>query len=133
MLESLNKEYKQSLSYQKDLLNKESKINIRKLSDSSAIKLYKKELSLIKNKRLNAIKTIYRQRVKTFTHLKKHATKDQLLRKINQWKIKGYDTTLLEKRYKLPTVKKGELFNQIKKWKSKGFNTKVLDDKLKKK
>ncbi|MBL7054586.1 hypothetical protein ISS05_02420, partial [Candidatus Woesearchaeota archaeon] len=71
---------------------------------------------------------------------KEYLEKQELIKKINQWKTEGYDTTILEKelkwqgkKEKIP--KKGDsdkkrIIEQIEEWKAKGYDTAVLEEKL---
>ena len=47
------------------------------------------------------------------------------------WKSKGYDTKVIENKFKMHSVK--DIRNQVKKWKSKGYDTSVLNKKISKK
>ena len=56
----------------------------------------------------------------------------KLLNQIEDWKKKGYDTTILE--LEIKALEDKELRKQIgrlKEWKSKGYNTPVLEEKIK--
>jgi len=64
---------------------------------------------------------------------RKDIEKRQLKEKINGWKAKGYDTTVLEEKLKgrkIDSSIKDNLKNQIKEWKAKGYDTKILEEKL---
>jgi hypothetical protein len=61
------------------------------------------------------LKAKQEKRVSEFRSLKKRGKKDEMRKKLDEWKEKGYDTTALE--YKLGMLSKKDMNEILKKWK----------------
>jgi len=122
LMEDIRKEYKSEIRKQIQLINKRKK-GYNKLTVHER-DVYKKELSKIKKKRLKGLKKNYVSRVKKLSRIRRKKGKKVFMRELNKWKKKGYDTSVLEKKYKLPSV--GKIRSQISKWKEQGYDTHVL-------
>ena len=56
---------------------------------------------------------------------------EKLLKRINDWKEQGYDTTILELKIKaLEDDELRKLMEQLNDWKSKGYNTLILEEEI---
>lgn len=122
LMKDIRKDYKREIRKQVQLLNKRGK-GYSKLSIPEK-KAYKKELSKIKKKRLKGLKKTYVSRVKKLSMIRRKKGKKEFTKELAKWKKKGYDTSILERKYKLPNV--GKIRSQIKKWKDRGYDTSVL-------
>ena len=61
--------------------------------------------------------------------MKKKGKKNELDKRLREWKKKGYNTKVLERKYKVPNA--NEFKKQLKEWKKKGYDTSVLERKVK--
>ncbi|MFH1358871.1 MAG: hypothetical protein ABIH37_03225 [archaeon] len=129
LLKELQKQYKRELERQKEMVELKAKSNYHKLKNKVEKKEYKREIREVKKKRLKGLKDIYKERVKKVSKLKKSGKKSILKSQLEIWKRKGYDTQVLENKYKVPEA--SDIRKKIKQWKRKGYDTKVLERKLK--
>ncbi|MBI2043764.1 hypothetical protein HYT24_00165 [Candidatus Pacearchaeota archaeon] len=99
------------LARQKELLNEQAKI-VGLKSGVSKEKV-KKEIK----EKIEKIKKKQRQRVDEYRKLKKDLTPAQMKAKLEEWKRKGYNTTLME--LKLRNLSTNEMKSIMQKWKEK--------------
>lgn len=127
LLKELQNQYKGELRRQREFIDMAEKRNYSKLKSSFEKKEYKKEIKKIKGQRVKAIKEIHKERLKKFKNIKKKGSKFQMGRQIKMWRSKGYDTSVLDKKFKIPKAKDFE--KKLKAWKNKGYDTRVLERK----
>lgn len=125
LLLELNRQYKCEMRKQREYLQEKEKENYVKLKTVPEKKEYKKEIKKVKEKRLKAIKEIHEKRVKEFRKIKRTKKKDILKKQIESWKKQGYDTSVLENKYKVPNA--GDIRKKINQWKKQGYDTRVLE------
>ncbi len=131
LLKELQGQYKGEIRRQRELINSKGKTVCSKLKDASEKREYKKELEKIKKQRLNALEMVHKGRLKQVKEIKKKkGGKKKLVIQLKKWKNRGYDTDILEKKYKMPSVE--NIKNKIRNWKQQGYDTKVLNKHLKK-
>jgi len=127
LLEELKDTYSRELKKQdKALDEKERKIS-SKLSCRAERKTSRKLFKKIRDERKNEIRRIHRLRLKQIKQIKrnrKNNWQNQIKSQINKWKKQGYDTNVLESKYKAPTL--NDIKNQVNAWKKQGYDTKVL-------
>jgi hypothetical protein len=85
----LEKQHKQELRKEIKKLNEERE-KIQKLNTNKRKKKLK-EFRENKKKRLKAVKIIYRTRIKIFKKLKKQKKKNEMQKKLEEWKKQGYN------------------------------------------
>jgi heme exporter protein D len=122
LLREMNNQYRREMRRQVSLI-KESEKEADKLTLQEK-KEYKKELKRIKKERLNALRKERDKEVKAIRKRKKGTNYEILLKK---WRSKGYNTRVLEQKYKIPSV--SEIKKKVSSWKKKGYDTSVLDKK----
>lgn len=121
------------LQYSGELRRQEGYIRKRETRCEKALKtgrerrISKEIFRKIRKERRKAILMIHKGRVKKLKQLRKAKKKDEMQRQIEQWKRKGYDTAVLEKQARIPSV--NEIKRQISLWKRKGYDTSVLEKK----
>jgi len=131
LLKELQSQYHRELRRQREFIDAKSKLTYGRLRDSKEKKAYKLEIKRIKKKRIEGIREIYKKRVKKFKKIKLGKNKKQLVNQLKIWKSKGYDTKVIENKFKMPQIR--DIRRQVKKWKSKGYDTSVLNKKILKK
>lgn len=125
LLEELKKQYRIELKKQAKYLREKEKERARIFKTKEEKKIIRKIFRKVAKKRKREIVKIHRERVKKLKSLKKEKKKDEMQRQIEKWKKQGYDTMLLEKKIKVPSVK--EIKKQIREWKKKGYKTEILE------
>jgi hypothetical protein len=127
LLNELQKQYKKELRNQRELISETRKENYPKLKTSDEKREYEKELMKIGKQRLKQLKNIQKERVGEFRIIKRKYKGRSLKKQLDEWKRKGYDTSVLEKKYKFPDA--GSVRKKIAEWKKKGYDTSVLEKK----
>ncbi len=130
LLKELQSQYKRELKKQSEIIKKQEKRNYPRFN-SNEREIYKKELKKIKNQRVKELKNIHKKRIKEAERIRKSKDINKLKRQLSLWESKGYDISVLEKRYRIPNVK--DIKKQVEAWKSKGYDTSGLEKKLKNK
>lgn len=125
LLRDLKNQYKGEIRRQRELINLQSRGNITKLKTVSERKVYNIDVERIRKKRIEGVKNIYAKRIKKFKELKRKGNKSELKRQLSKWKSKGYDTRILENKFKVP--KASDIRKKMREWKSKGYDTSILD------
>ena len=124
LLKELHNEYKNELKRQQEIIRlREDKI-CSKLETPIEKEVYRSEIGKIRKQRIEHINKIYKQRVEEYKKIKKSKNKSELINQLKKWKSEGYNTEVLESKYRFPSVK--EIQEKIKEWKSKGYDTSVL-------
>lgn len=85
----LARQHREALSHESQKL-KQEKEKLKKLPESKK-KVELRKFKVKKKKRYGAIKSIYRRRVKVVKKLKKHKKKDEIKKKLREWKKQGYN------------------------------------------
>ena len=124
----LQTQYINELKRQKTLINQKGQRDCSKLKGVEK-KVYKRELRKVKKQRIGALKAIHKKRIQQFKKAKKQQGKSQLNIQLEKWKEKGYDTSALERKFKMPEVK--NIKDKVKAWKAKGYDTSSLEKKMK--
>lgn len=125
LLEELQNQYKREIKKQSQLIKCKEKSDYSKLKNSDELREYKKELEKVKKKRINLLNEIHERRVREYKKIKKTSNTKQINEQINKWKKQGYDTNVLENKYKLPDV--DGIRKKIERWKKQGYDTSVLE------
>ncbi len=110
---------------QEELIKDQKRKNQDKLNNSEEIKTFQRELENIKKGRLKLLQEIHKSRLKEYKRRKKTGNKSQLEEQLKNWKKQGYDTRVLDKKFKLPQVE--DIRDKIKKWKKQGYDTSILE------
>ncbi|MFA5174583.1 MAG: hypothetical protein WC438_05375 [Candidatus Pacearchaeota archaeon] len=129
-LTEMQNQYKRETNRQRELILQQEKKVCSRLNTNKEKNEYKKELEKIKKQRLSALRQIHEKRIIEIKKIKKTKNKDALKSQLDKWRKQGYDTQILEKRYKLPGPK--DIKKKIEEWKEQGYDTKVLDKHLNK-
>ena len=130
ILEELKKQYNSEIKKQREIIYGQRKVDLVKLKTNLEKKEYEKEFKKIKSKRLNILKKIQTERIKTYRRIKRNGKNADLDNQLRKWKSQGYNTQVLERKYKVPSV--NSIKKKIMEFKSKGYNTAVLNKHLKK-
>lgn len=130
ILEELKKQYNSEIKKQREIIYGQRKVDLGKLKTNLEKKEYEKEFKKIKSKRLNILKKIQTERIKTYRRIKRNGKNADLDNQLRKWKSQGYNTQVLERKYKVPSV--NSIKKKIMEFKSKGYNTAVLNKHLKK-
>ena len=129
MLIELQKQYKSELRRQGELIKQGRTQTYVKLKTVGERKEYKKEVIQVKKQRVSALREIQKKRIQEFKRIKKLRKIPALRKQMEKWKRQGYNTKILENKFKLPDV--SSVRKKINKWKKQGYDTSVLDRKLK--
>jgi len=130
LLKELQKQYKSELRRQKELIKVGEKQAYAKLKGIAEKKAYRVEAEQVARQRMAALKDVQKKRVREFNKIKRTKKISELKKQMEKWKKQGYDTGVLEKRFKLPSV--SSVRKKISKWKKQGYDTSVLERKLEK-
>ena len=128
LLKELHGQYKKELKREKEHIRLREARDYRTLKNPLEKKIYKKEIKKVQKERIKAIKEIYKKRVNIYKEIKKKGDKAMLAKQLKRWKVKGYDTRVLENKFKIPNV--NEIRKKIKQWKAKGYDTRILEKRL---
>ena len=63
-------------------------------------------------------------------HIKKKSKGNQLKKQLNAWRKKGYNTSVLERQYRIPKAE--DIKKKVAEWKRKGYDISVLEKRIKK-
>lgn len=116
--------------YEKEVKKQEKIIKIKERKDYSKLKTafekkeYKKQAEKIKRQRMNYIREMHKKRLREYRKMKKAGDKEKLKKEVEKWKLQGYETSILENKFKFP--KASEIKEKIKTWKSQGYDTRAL-------
>ena len=127
LLTELQKQYRKELRNQKQLMTETRKKNYPKLRTARERREYEKELMKIEGQRLTQLKNIQKERAGEFRIIKKKYKGVSLKKQLNEWKKRGYNTSILEKNYKFPDAK--SIRKKVAEWKKKGYDTSILEKK----
>ena len=127
MLKEIQGQYQGELRRQRKMIECQRKEDISKLSSNEEKRAYQKEVNQIKKLRLVALKKQKIKKIGDFKLIKRKYKGSKLKSQLIDWKKKGYDTSVLEKNYRMPKVK--DIRKKIKEWKKKGYDTSVLEKK----
>jgi hypothetical protein len=128
LVDELKEQYRSELRRQSVLIRSREAESEKVFKTSGEKKVARKIFKKVEKERKKVLGTMHKNRMQEFRKLKKAKTKDQLKNQIEKWKKSGYDTSVLERKIKVPSI--NELKSQIAGWKKKGFNTKVLEKNL---
>jgi large-conductance mechanosensitive channel len=126
-LQELKKEYKKELEEQEKYLEEKEKQNSLLLKTEEERELNKRLFIGLRKKRRNYIKEVHAKRVKEIKRLKKSNKSEEMRKQIEQWKKKGYNTSVFEGEMRAPSI--NDIKKQIEQWKKKGYNTSILDNR----
>ena len=127
LLKEIRKQYKKELRKQEVCLSRKEKEVSRKLKTSQEKKVAKELFYKVRRKRKEELEKIKKQRVEKIKKLRKRKRKDLIKKQIMQWEKQGYDTSVLERKIKVPTEE--DIRRRIRIWKKKGYNTEILEKK----
>ncbi len=127
LLRELEVQYKREIKKQVELIRLREKKDYSKLRSSIERKIYSEAINKVKKQRIEALSGIYKDRVVKYKEARKKLSKLQLKRQLSKWKKEGYDTKILERKYKIPTVV--NIRKKVKEWKKQGYNMSMLDNK----
>ncbi len=125
LLKELHGQYKKELEREKEIIRLRKVRDYKNLKSSLEKKIYKKEAKKVEKERTERIKEIYKKRLKRYKEIKKKGDNEILKKQLRKWKVQGYDTRILEKRFRMPNV--NEIRKRIKQWKQKGYDTSILE------
>lgn len=125
VMEELQNQYKREIARQEELVRCQERKNKSKLKDSREIKTFRIELEKAKKERLKLLKEIQKKRIIEYRQIRKKGDEKNLKNQLNKWKSKGYNTEVLEHKYKLPDA--NSIKKKILEWKKKGYDTSVLE------
>jgi hypothetical protein len=127
ILQGLKREYKKELEEQERYLEEKEKQNSLLLKTEEERELNKRLFIGLRKKRRNYIKEVHAKRVKEIKRLKKSNKSEEMRKQIEQWKKKGYNTSVFEGEMRAPSI--NDIKKQIEQWKKKGYNTSILDNR----
>jgi len=130
LLIELQNQYKRELRRQRELIENKEKIGYTKLRGEAERKEYKREIEKIKKQRLKELANLQDKRVKEYNHIKKKSKGNQLKKQLNAWRKKGYNTSVLERKYRIPKAE--DIKKKVAEWKRKGYDISVLEKRIKK-
>jgi hypothetical protein len=125
LLVELQNQYKGELRRQKKLIGDKKTEDYSKLSTAGEKKEYLKEINEIKRLRFLSLKQTKKKKEVELKQIKKSYKGSSLKAQLEKWKKKGYDTGVLETKYKLPNVK--SIKAKVNMWKKKGYDTSILE------
>ncbi len=131
LLIELQKQYKNELKRQNEFFAEKEKQAYSKLKTIFEKEEYKREAEEVKRQRLDLLEKQQKKRIDEFNKIKKTKNISKLKKQIELWKKQGYDTRILEQKFKLPSI--SSIRNKIKKWKKQGYDTSVLEKQIKNK
>jgi hypothetical protein len=125
LLDELQKQYKRDLKKEREI----AKLKLSKGGFSGKEKtFYEEEIKKVEKQRETALKGYYKSKEKEIKKIKiKKGDKAQFQNHVAKWKKKGYDTKILERKYKYPEI--SSIKRKIAKWKKKGYDTSILEKK----
>jgi hypothetical protein len=130
LLEELKNQYKFELRRQSSYVSKKEKEVEGKLKTKKEKEVSKKLFRSMKRRKIKEVDRVHMERVSKIRVLKKAKKKSEAQRQIEKWKKQGYNTSVLEKNSKVPTL--SEIKGRIGSWKKQGYNTSVLEKKNRK-
>jgi len=126
LLRDMTVDYQRALKKDDVSLSEKEKDNEGKLKTPAEKKVNKKLFRKVRFQRKKELKKQYKERVKKVRKLRKSkAPKSELQKQIQSFKKQGYDTSVLEKRYKTPSV--SDIQKQLSAFKRKGYNTSFIE------
>ena len=125
LLNELKEGYKREIKKQNELMKLREKSAFKELKKLAERRLYKREVERVKKRRISALKKIHKKRLAEYEKTKKKGKSDELRRQVEKWKKQGYDTILLDDKYKMPDV--SEIKRKVSIWKKQGYDTSVLE------
>ena len=130
LLKELQNQYKRELIRERELIKLKSKKDYPKLNTHAERREYYRELRTVKINRIRGLREMYKNRLNEFRKIKMKGDNNKLVKLMKNWKSKGYNTAVLERKFRTPDV--NEIKRKVSNWKSKGYDTSILDRKLKK-
>ena len=127
LLDELRGQYKRELRRQDEYVSAKEKEVGAKLKTGRDRAISKKIFRKVRDERRNILRAVHRERKEKLKSLKKRGKKSMMAMQIVKWGKQGYDTSIFEKRAKMPTI--NGVQNQIRVWKKRGYDTKVLERK----
>jgi hypothetical protein len=132
LLREMTVDYQKNLRRDSESLVESEKKNEGKLKTSAEKRVNKKLFGRVRSQRKNELKRQYKERVKKIKKLRKSKKpKSEIQKQIQSWKKNGFDTAVLDKKYKTPSV--DDIKNQLSSFKRKGYDTSVLEGSVKNK
>lgn len=125
LLKELETQYHEEIKKQEGKIREKEKEIIIKLKTPAEKKEFKKEVSKVRKNRISALKETHKKRIEELKKIKKKGDEIKLKKQLEEWKSKGYDTSILEDKFKLPSA--SEIRKKAKEWKSKGYDTSILE------
>jgi hypothetical protein len=129
VLEEMRKQCKEALEKQEKYLDRKERENEKLLESKMEKELNRRLFDKIKRERRRAIEEVHKERVKKIRKLKGSKKENEMKKQLDEWKKKGYDTSVLES-VALPEA--AYIKKKIKEWKKKGYKTDILDGGMKK-
>ena len=130
MLKELQRQYKGELRRQMQLIRCRSGQDYNLLKGPEEKREYRKEVEEIKKLRKVKLSEVKEKKIIEFKEIKKKYTGSNLKKQLQAWKKRGYNTQVLERKYKMPSVK--SIKAKVSDWKRKGYDTSLLEKKRKK-
>lgn len=125
MLKEMELMYNRELRRQIKLIECQKQQAYTKINNPKEREEYKREVEEIKRLRLKALRVVQNKKISEFKKIKKRFRGNKLKARLTKWKKQGYDTKVLEKKYKLPGI--DEFRKKINKWKKQGYDTSILE------
>ncbi len=119
LVDEIKRSYKRELKLQRQLYDEKLRAE-RKLKGQEKT-VYRKEVKKVGKQREKALRESY---INKLRELRKQKGGDYSSL-IKKWKTRGYDTNVIEKKYKYPRI--DGIKKKVKEWKSKGYDTRVLE------
>jgi len=125
LLREIQKQYSREIKRQREMISARQIKDYPRLKTKDERKEYKKAVKEVRKQREKCIKEEYEERVSRFKILKKKNNLNALKKQAAKWKSLGYNTQILEKKYKMPSVNK--IHQMVREWKKKGYDTTLLE------
>lgn len=128
-LKELQNQYRGELKRQRELIKERGGRDYAKLKTTPEKKEYKKELKKVKEQRLKTLKEMQKKKLAEFRKIKETGRTSDLKKHLEKWQVQGYDTSTLEKKYKLPDIneirkKLGRQLGALEKAREEGYISK---------
>lgn len=123
LVNEIRRSYKRELSLERKLYKEKLKQEYG--LKGRVKKVYKQEVKKVGRQRKKAIKKSYDIKLRELRKLKKKGRKINYKTLLKKWKARGYDTEVIERKYKYPNVK--DIKKRVGEWKKKGYDTRLLE------
>tara|TARA_Y100000310_G_scaffold185087_1_gene185181 strand:+ start:1973 stop:3358 length:1386 start_codon:yes stop_codon:yes gene_type:complete len=127
IIKNINIHYNKELGRQIRLIINQEKQDSPKLQGPEEKQVYQTELNRIKRLRIGALEQGRVKKIKEFKQIKKKYKGKNLKKQLESWKKQGYDTRILDEKYKIPSIK--NIQKKVKQYKKQGYTMGKVEKK----